>query len=405
MIGGVFLCALVTVPRFLSGQSPQSRDSAGIVIIEHGSSRAEPGLRLQVDDRLSLQIGVQSGDRNYQFARIVAATRLRDGSIVIADRTPGEIRIFDTNGRFVRKVGRVGQGPGEFSALQDVRALEGDSLIAWDANSSRLTAFTPTGEAARTFVPLGDPAAPTALPGLVRGALRDGSMFAARVVRTPPPPVRAAVRDTLFVNLHTRDGQFIRPVTRVLGLETLQRTGGSMTLPDGRKVPAFSVTGVPFARETLMRAGPDWLYVGRSERYEIECYDRTGVLKRIIRVRQSPRPVTASMISAHRKAPRFRDSPSRPNVSPTIDDAFYPKTLPPYAVFRVDDAGRLWVQDYPAPGEQPRWSVFDQDGRLVANVLTPAGVEVLEVGSTYLIGLWRDEDEVEYVRVYGVKRG
>ena len=61
--------------------------------------------------------------------------------------------------------------------------------------------------------------------------------------------------------------------------------------------------------------------------------------------------------------------------------------------------------DSQKPGEtEAYWSVFDPEGRLVGSLDMPDGVEVLEIGENYLLGLYRDEFEVEYVRAYGLTR-
>ena len=88
----------------------QVRDSAGIQIVENSIARVGDRVPFRVSERPTLQIGVESGDPNHQFTEIAAATRLADGSLVIADRRSGEIRIFDASGAFLRKFGRKGQG-------------------------------------------------------------------------------------------------------------------------------------------------------------------------------------------------------------------------------------------------------------------------------------------------------
>jgi hypothetical protein len=55
-----------------------------------------------------------------------------------------------------------------------------------------------------------------------------------------------------------------------------------------------------------------------------------------------------------------------------------------------------WVVD----SEGAEWIVLDDQGQTVARVQTPPGVMVLEIGSDYIVGLSRDELDVESVSLY-----
>jgi hypothetical protein len=165
----------------------------------------------------------------------------------------------------------------------------------------------------------------------------------------------------------------------------------------------WSVKGVPFSRETFFQATDEWLYVGDGTTYDIQAYDRSGSLKRIIRVRQPPRSVTAAIIDRSRRAQSRIYSPRGPRVDPKVPSALFPKWMPAYAAFRVDGAQRLWVQEYPAPGDrQARWNVFDRSGALIATAVTPIDVEVVSIDTAHLIAIWRDEFDVEYLRIYSL---
>jgi len=90
------LCSLV--PSLAASQAVTVRDSAGISIVENSPLGAQVRPSIQIVDRARLQIGVESGDVNQQFVDISAVIRLSDGSIAVADRGPGEIRLFDSTG-------------------------------------------------------------------------------------------------------------------------------------------------------------------------------------------------------------------------------------------------------------------------------------------------------------------
>jgi hypothetical protein len=49
-------------------------------------------------------------------------------------------------------------------------------------------------------------------------------------------------------------------------------------------------------------------------------------------------------------------------------------------------------------------TVFDPDGRLVGRFEIPADIEVLEIGPDYVLALYEDAMDVEYVHMYELTR-
>ncbi len=65
--------------------------------------------------------------------------------------------------------------------------------------------------------------------------------------------------------------------------------------------------------------------------------------------------------------------------------------------------GYLWVRAYDVPGhEANNWSVFDAEGTLRGAVELPPRFQPLDIGSDYVLGVWRDADDVEHVRMYAL---
>src|SRR5690349_20760958 len=54
------------------------------------------------------------------------------GNIYVADRS-SQLVVFSPQGTMLRKLGRKGQGPGEFDWIASVRVLPGDSVYAFDS--------------------------------------------------------------------------------------------------------------------------------------------------------------------------------------------------------------------------------------------------------------------------------
>ena len=65
----------------------------------------------------------------------------------------------------------------------------------------------------------------------------------------------------------------------------------------------------------------------------------------------------------------------------------------------------VWVGSYQADASATRaYHVYDTEGRLLARVATPPGVEVLEIGADYVLGITRDELEVERIVLHTLTR-
>ena len=69
----------------------------------------------------------------------------------------------------------------------------------------------------------------------------------------------------------------------------------------------------------------------------------------------------------------------------------------------MDAKGNLWVQEYETRDEsEPQWSVFDTEGVLQGTLSVPTGVTLTDIGDDYVLGHWRDDLDVEHVRMYAL---
>jgi len=134
----LLLCALLAGCQ---GGAPSDglavvRDSAGVAIHEFpaGVLQHPPALRLA--DAPDVRIGAVEGAAEYQWTHPVAAARLSDGGFAVLEQLPAEIRVFDASGVFVRRIGREGDGPGEFRSPLELTALDGDTLLVWSGTGA-----------------------------------------------------------------------------------------------------------------------------------------------------------------------------------------------------------------------------------------------------------------------------
>lgn len=374
----------------------QVRDSAGVTIVENVTPLARDSVAMVIDSTAVREIG-GSGDARMEFGRISGALRLGDGTIVVADGGNSELRFFDSTGLWLRTVGRKGSGPGEFDMIGGLYRLGSDSLAVYDINQRRVSVFGAAGTLKREMT--------------LSGSLQDGFSFMIGVmggdllVRTEQfsqLQQSGNRRDTMAVRRYPRWAAPSRPLGRFPGWEMHSEVRRNAA---GR-IGMITNTILPFGRMLALGTGNDRLHVGTADRYEIASYDSAGRLTRLVRRAGAPIPVTDADIVAVKQQmlEGFRPGAEaqRDRLKETLEGMTFHSTKPAYDGFIVADDGSLWVARYvtPATGLPARYDVFDADGQWLGHVTFPPRFALHHAGPGYALGVWRDPDDVEYVRLY-----
>ena len=133
-----------------------------------------PVLNAQQQWTLVRELRIGSLDRgNYSLGDIRDLVVDNQGSIYVFDRLNKAIFVYDHAGNFVRRVGRDGEGPGEFRMPATMGWL-GDTLWVADPRLARITLFTRAGEVRGTLRILYDPRSPHHAASLPQALLADG---------------------------------------------------------------------------------------------------------------------------------------------------------------------------------------------------------------------------------------
>jgi len=75
------------------------------------------------------------GATEYTFSRIADVEVTEDGRLLVSDAASQDIRVFDIGGRYRRRIGRHGEGPGEFVIAPSIVGISGDTLCVEAAAS------------------------------------------------------------------------------------------------------------------------------------------------------------------------------------------------------------------------------------------------------------------------------
>jgi hypothetical protein len=142
----------------------------------------------------------------------------------------------------------------------------------------------------------------------------------------------------------------------------------------------------------------DWFY-SDSRAYRIERYDAGGELRGVYTRSLTPPPATEADLE------RFLDRIRGERPEPTRFDqmmraAPLPERMPAYERLAVDALGNLWALRHGGADPARCWDVWQKAPPLLAEACLPERFTVLDIGETSILGVLRDELDVERVALY-----
>jgi hypothetical protein len=372
------------------------RDSAGVHIVLNTAPAWTRDSAWSVVDTPFFDAG---GSPGTDFQHVVSVVHTRDGALAVADGGDQRVRVFNGAGEVVRILGARGSGPGEFRSLSWM-ASAGDSLLAYDAVERRLTLFGAYGRVRTAALNVGN-----ALFSMPVGRFRDGTLLVETGGPLFPFPGRPGQvrRDSALLLRVDAEGHLRDTLARVPWSESFGVALGSGDRRFMAPMPR------PFARRTSAVVLRNGFAVGEGGAYVIDVYSRDGTLQQSMRRNVSGAPVTPEAIQAFKDARRAM--PAGTGLQGSLDSALvmaldsapFPQTMPVYERVLADEAGNLWVEDYSIRGGQPRrWSIFNDSGRWLGDVTTPAHFDPQYITANALYGVWRAGDDVPRVRGYAL---
>ena len=391
----VLLAGLGTVACDTAAESEAGhavRDSAGVRIVENLGQGAAPG-EWQLGGAPILQIGVLEGVAEYQLHEVSDLARLSDGRIVVASGGSKDLRLYSDDGAFLESVGGEGDGPGEFRSLTTLMLLPGDSLLAYDRALNRISYFDRAGVFLRS-VSL-QPLQVNTVPRF-GGRFNDGSLLvtAERVFTSQNVERNGIVRDPVLYLRYDSEGRLADTLTSLPGTEYVVRVGDL----------GLITTNLPAGKRSLHVLDDDRLFVGTNDAYEIRVLGPDGSLHLIVRKAHEQVSLPRSRLERFLDsvlAADVEDDNLRRQLRQMFADVPLPETVPAFASLTVDTDGDLWVKESAFPDtETNRWTVFGVDGVLLAQVDMLPRFTPHHVGADFVLGVWTDEFEVEYVRLY-----
>ncbi len=345
-----------------------------------------------IDPNPVLQIGTRDGPDETSFGSINNVLRTRAGSWVVVDTRTPAIRMFSASGEYLRTLGAKGDGPGEYRKPSWIAESDSGVLVVYDSYAEavgRVLRYDTTGTVLQSETHWHSADAALGRP---LALLPDNSILFTGAVRSTyrRAPGQDSVRGMDGV-VRWRSGDSSRTIARVPG----------QLLTD--KPLAWFSNGVVAASDSL-------IYSVVPDRYAIAVFTIEGTAKdSIVRRDIPPQRSNAALKQRLREA-----SLSAPGNSATpeqryaMDSVFaslvFPSRFPLVDAMRTDTERQLWVRRLSLPDSERttrHWSVYAPSGEHIADLeqrdtrFTFRGIE-----DDHVVGVWRDEDDVPFVRVH-----
>lgn len=374
------------------------RDSAGIRIVETHRFAWEDGNGWALSPDPVLEIGTRDGEAPFQFYQIAGGLRLPDGRVVVLNSGSKTVRVFSDDGRFLTEFGGSGDGPGEFRGLGSVHRLSGDTLLIWENGRPGFSLFTLTGEFVR--------AQRLSAPGSERLSTvhplpndRLAVMTYSSHLTHGEPTGPGIHRDLAPMLLYSTHGTLLDTIGFFPSAEIMiiEFGGGSGTGPP------------PFQKTTHAGVDRGQIFVGTAEGMRISALDSSGELDASFRYPGADLTVREEDRAWY--SDRMMEMASTPQEQQMLPDLLaaltFPETRASYSDLKVDETGAIWLRTgrhFPPYGASPEWTILSPEGVFLGRISLPDRFEPFHFGADYVIGSWRDEMDVEYVRAYALRK-
>jgi hypothetical protein len=349
---------------------------------EGGSWGPGEGWRLEEE----LRIGTADGQGLDAFGDMISSLALDPlGRIWVADQQSNEVRVFEADGRPVRRVGGTGRGPGEF--LMPFRIFPDPAGRMWvaDVMNARFTVLDTAGAVLETHRRPHPGGGNRPLWGF------DGE---GRLLESEIRIVEGGSRESIVrldATLAPADTFVLPPMGDPRHLRELRVERSVMRIQ------------VPLTPMGVVGVGPDHqLWTGWSDTFRLVQRTLEGDTLRVVERAWTPEPVTAE----HRAA-ALEEVVWYLEAGGELDPGEIPATLPAFRDLLVDHEGRPWVVAATGPRMAPwdRFHLFEADGRYLGEVEVdpPMAPGPVLFGDGVVWATVRDELDVVYLVRYRVR--
>lgn len=378
-----------------AGVSSFSRSDSGgveLAVTTFEQPAAETGWMIDPASEIEYG-GAGAGEVNFTWIR--DATQLPDGRVVALDPRAPELFVFAPTGELLVRMGREGDGPGEFRRPGGVEHLGGDTLLVYDSGHMRFSLFGADGDflddRSLERPGTGEDAPRLTLYELVDAAgdtlILRGAGFAFR---------SSDSGDYVWENPTLRYGSDGSLVGEVAEPTKLWFYG----TPEGPRTMLFGGS-------QQIAGGAERVYVSDRGRCEVRVYEPPAGLVRINRLKRPRRPVTDDAIAAYEKRmeENIGDADRIARWRESMEHRPVADSMPCIQDLLADETGNVWFREVGRPGrDSVALGVFGPEGEWLGSVDLPPNFHPLEIGAGYVLGVRFDELDVPHLVRYALER-
>lgn len=358
----LILSFLIYYPACKQSDKFETKIENGMTVVYNPEAPSPPrGLSTTLSVKEDFSLGAEEESEESMLLEPTDVDADEVGNIYVLDRKAVQIKVFDSQGKFIRAIGKSGQGPGEFQRPAYFQVTPQDNILVSDYASKKITIFNLDGQFIRE--------------------LSAGKMW-------------------MFTQVKMDAGGDI------IGSHTImdQEAKTELVRFNSNLEPMYTIAVVPIARMPVFNPYFPLLYFeltpkgnviwGITTEYEFHVVNREGQTIRKIVKKYKPEIITQADQNK-----RIKEIWGEQGPFPDIK-VEWPKYFPPVEDFIMDDRGWLFVRPFIKDKEKKHvlYDVFNHEGRYVAKILLPARARKIKNGKIYTIE--EDEKGLLYVKRY-----
>ena len=286
------------------------------------------------------------------------------GNIYFCDYKANNIKKFNQGVKFLKTIGRKGQGPGDFN-MPFLLAVTADRLFVWDMGNRRLCSLTLDGDFIKSMPIQFSQGMPTKME-----ALPDGNILIGMERNYPSE--------------ENRPGDYLIEIySRELDHQGTFYTQQVWTQKNIRTKEMRIAIALPFAAQVCWDVSPDGkVIIGFSKNYKIEVYSSDR--GKLFSFKHAYKPVKV----AEKDKQEFFEASLREMAGPNgggipdyiIKSIEFPAKKPAFSHLKVDSDGNILVWPYRPKREEEGvyLDAFDAEGKFIDQVRLIGNKEALQ---------------------------